>query len=138
MPDIIQQIRDTYATDKAAALNMLPELFQAAEDGKIVELPSIKLYKTLYWIWGDEIMPVKYMGIHHGTVDKTGKYHVVCRMHIKKDRTFFHNKRSFTYEAGDERWFYADDIGKTVFLTREAAEAALKERESNGTRNKET
>lgn len=30
------------------------------------------------------------------------------------------------------RSFYGSDIGKTVFLTQEAAEAALKEREQNG------
>lgn len=29
--------------------------------------------------------------------------------------------------------FYSEDIGKTVFLTREEAEKALKEREENGT-----
>ena len=33
------------------------------------------------------------------------------------------------YEAYDGSDFYADDIGKTVFLTEEEAEAALKKRE---------
>ena len=59
---------------------------------------------------------------------KDKKYHVTCRMTTKKDRTFCHRGRDFTYNAGDERMFYADDLGKTVFLTREAAEQA-KERE---------
>lgn len=130
MSDIIQRLKDAYITGQYAEIikTLLPELFQMYDDGLIQVLPCIKLYKTLYWIWGNEIMPVKYMGVHHGTVDKDGKYHIVCRMHTKKDRTFFHNKKSFTCEAGNERWFYQDNIGKTVFLTHEAAEAALKER----------
>jgi hypothetical protein len=108
-------------------LDRLEAICQAEREGRIVILPHIKLYKTLYWIWGDEIMPVKYMGIHHGVVDKNKIYHVVCRMHTKNDRTFYHRGKPFTYKAGDERWFYADDIGKTVFLTRKAAKQALKE-----------
>lgn len=39
MPDIIQRLRDTYAENPAAALKMLPELFQQYDEGKIVELP---------------------------------------------------------------------------------------------------
>lgn len=45
MPDIIQQIRDTYATDKAAALNMLPELFKQYNDGKIINRDSTTVYE---------------------------------------------------------------------------------------------
>jgi len=101
------------------------ELAKAKAEGRLMILPNIKLYKTLYWIWGDEIMPVKYMGIHHGTVDKAGKYHVVCRMLTKKDRTFHHRGKPFTYKAGNERWFYVDDIGKTVFLSREEVDKAI-------------
>lgn len=108
------------------AYGMYREYKDAEEQGLLIKLPEIKLYKTLYWIWGNEIMPVKYMGIHHGCVDEFKKYHVVCRMHTKKDRTFIHGKKSFTYKTGDERYFYVDDIGKTVFLTREEAEEALK------------
>lgn len=103
----------------------------AEEQGLLVRLPSIKLYKTLYWIWGGDVMPVKYMGVRGGCVDSDGKYHVNCRMKTLKDRTFVrsvHRKlREYTYKSGDERWFYADDIGKTVFLTREEAERKRKE-----------
>lgn len=49
MPDIIQQIRDTYATDKAKALNMLPKLFKAVDDGKIIELPCNKETGAKRW-----------------------------------------------------------------------------------------
>lgn len=51
-------------------------------------------------------------------------------MRTKKDRTFVHTYRrkpiEHTFKAGDIRYFYSDDIGKTVFLTRKEAEAALK------------
>lgn len=110
--------------DSGLSPEEVQELAKAKEEGRLVVLPNIKLYKTLYWIWGDEIMPVKYKGVHHGCIDE-GKYHVVCRMTTKKPRTFVHRKKEFTYPAGNERWFYADDIGKTVFLTREEAEKAL-------------
>lgn len=53
MPDIIQTLKELYATDKAAALNMLPELFKQADDGQIVVIPyksndmQIKLAKAI-------------------------------------------------------------------------------------------
>jgi len=98
---------------------------KAEGKGLLITLPNIKLYKTLYWIWGGEIMPVKYMGIHHGCVDKFKKYHIVCQIKTKKDKTFSHGKKSFTYKTGDERYFYAEQISKTVFLTQAEAEQAL-------------
>lgn len=102
----------------------------AEEQGLLVRLPSIKRYKTLYWIWGGEIMPVKYMGIRGGCIDSNGIYHATCNIKTLKDRTFVHSVhrklREFTYKAGDKRMFYADDLGKTVFLTREEAEEALR------------
>jgi hypothetical protein len=39
MPDIIQTIRDTYAENPAAALNMLPELFKQYDGGLIKAFP---------------------------------------------------------------------------------------------------
>lgn len=47
MSDIIQQIRDAYAENHAKALKLLPELFQAADEGKIVVLPC--KVKTKIW-----------------------------------------------------------------------------------------
>lgn len=49
----------------------------------------------------------------------------------------FSNSGTFTFTAltnanNISRSFITQDIGKTVFLTYEAAEAALKEREQNG------
>lgn len=40
MPDLIQAIRDAYELNPTEALEMMPKLFQAVDDGKIVELPS--------------------------------------------------------------------------------------------------
>ena len=92
MPDLIQQIRDTYSTDKAAALNMLPELFQQYDEGLIKVLPC-KVGDTIYRV--NQIF---------------GEYSI-------SEEKFYDNNIRFN-------WFF----GKTVFLTREAAEATLKER----------
>ena len=90
--------------------------------GKLIELLDIPLNKTLYWLWGDEIMPVRYKGINGGFVGKEKKFHVTYRMTTKKERSFpytWHRKRGInTIPAGD--------VGRTVFFTREAAENALK------------
>lgn len=50
MPDIIQQIRDTYAENPAAALKLLPELLKAADEGKIIEAPTQTVYE-LEGVW---------------------------------------------------------------------------------------
>ena len=130
MSNIIQRLKDAYIANPASALAMLPELFQAADEGKIVELLDIPLNKTLYWLWGDEIMPVRYKGINGGFVDKNKKFRVTYRMITKKERSFpytWHRKRGInTIPAGNERLFCEQDIGKIVFWGREAAEAALK------------
>ena len=57
MSDIIQTLKDLYATDKAAALNMLPELFRQADEGKIVELPC-KLGAMLWHIYNKDKGPL--------------------------------------------------------------------------------
>jgi hypothetical protein len=120
----IEELKATLAIYRGFDGSRLHQIIDADRDGRLIVLPSINLYKTLYWIWGDEIMPVKYMGLRYGTVAK-GEYHVVCRMITKKDRTFYHRGKLFTYKAGDELFFFTDDIGKTVFLTRKEAEKAL-------------
>ncbi len=78
-------------------------------------------------------MPVLFKGITSCVVDSAGNPHVMCRMELKKDRTFIHTYRrkpvEYTFKAGQKRCFYADDLGKTVFMEKEAAEKALKEME---------
>lgn len=103
------------------------------EQGRLLIVPDIKKNKTLYWIWGNEIMPVLFKRITSCVVDDMGNPHVMCEMTTKKDRTFVHTcRRKYienTFKAGDKRYFYSEDIGKTIFFTREEAEAALKELE---------
>lgn len=38
MPDILTRLRDAYAENPASALDLLSELFQSADEGKIIEL----------------------------------------------------------------------------------------------------
>lgn len=127
--DKLQAELDQWKRDSISDKAKLGEYKILEEQGLLVKLPEIKLYKTLYWIWDKEVMPVKYMGINHGCVDEFKKYHVVCRMHTKKDKTFNHGMNQFTYKTGDERCFYAEDIGKTVFLTKKEAKKRLAELE---------
>ena len=42
MSKIIDKLRDTYLTNPAAALNMIPEICKAIDDGLIIELPCNK------------------------------------------------------------------------------------------------
>lgn len=101
------------------------------EQHQILIVPKIKKNKTLYWIWGNEIMPVLFKRITSCVVDDNGNPHVMCEMETKKDRTFVYAYRrkpvENTFKAGDKRYFYSDDLGKTIFSEKEAAEKALKE-----------
>ena len=108
MPDILQRLRSAYIANPAAALDLLPNLFQAADAGRIVELPCT-IGKTLWWFDSD------------GKLDRGN---VVW------------------FETDDDEWtvvaqnppkgpvfFGFEDFGREVFLTREAAEAEIKERQ---------
>ncbi len=109
----------------------LAEYEDLEEQGKLLIVPKIKKNKILYWIWADEIMPVLFRRIVGCAVDSGGNPHVMCEMELKKDRTFVHTYRrkpvEHTFKAGEKRYFYSEDIGQTVFLTKEAAKSALKE-----------
>lgn len=113
------------------AIEKLAEYEGLEERGQILIVPQIKKNKTLYWIWGDEIMPVLFKRITSCVVDDGGNLHVMCEMTTKKDRTFVHTYRrkntEHTFKAGDKRYFYSEDIGRTVFFTREEAKTVLKE-----------
>ena len=108
----------------------LAEYEDLEEKGRLLIVPKIKKNKTLYWVWGNEIMPVLFKRITDWAVDDKGKPHIMCEMETKKDRTFVSSYKrkpvEYAFKAGDKRYFYSEDIGKTVFLTREEAEAALK------------
>jgi hypothetical protein len=100
-----------------------------SEQERTVILPDIKKGKTLYWIWGDEVMPVIFWGVCGGYVDDNKKFHIKCEMRTKKRREFPYTSRgkSFTnvYEKGDKRYFSGDNIGKSVFFTAREAKDAL-------------
>jgi len=100
-----------------------------SRQARTIVLPDIKKGKTLYWIWGDMVMPVLYWGVCYGCVTKDKKFHITCEMRTKKSRDFpFTDRgkpRTHTYEKGNRRIFYADDIGKYVFFTKKEAEDAL-------------
>lgn len=100
------------------------------QQGRMLIVPEIPKNKTLYWIWGNEIMPVTYKRITSCTVADDGKPYIMCEMITKKDRTFIHRYRrksvEDTIKAGEKRYFYADDIGKTIFFTRSEAKEVLK------------
>lgn len=97
------------------ALGMSPdrlrELAQAEKEGRLVVLPAEKIFE-LTWDAGpncDLICPVSINGV--GQCD------------------FCENGKLYIYERTC-RQEHIEHIGKTVFLTREAAEAALEEREA--------
>lgn len=115
--------------DTGLTSEQIIEYQRAKEEGRLHIIPNIKLYKTLYWIWGGEIMPVKYFGINGGCIDGKGKFRITCEMRTKKERTFIHKKKDIVIKKGDARYFYADDIEKDVFLSRKEAEAKLAEME---------
>jgi len=117
MPDIIQRLKDAYSTGQYAEIikTLLPELFQAADNRKIVALPC-KVGDTVYVI-------------------NTNR--VVSRIEeiviIKGDIIFRWAQYDVSYkltELWDDGEFSIKEIGKTVFLTRESAKAALKERKT--------
>ena len=107
----------------------LSEYEDLEEQGNLLIVPDIPRNKTLYWIWGNEIMPVTYKRIVRCKVCDDRKFHIVCEIITKKDRTFTYTYRrkpvETTIPAGSSRYIYADEIGKTVFLTRKEAKIAL-------------
>lgn len=123
----------TYRSLMEKAYEVVKRYEKMEDNGQILMVPQIKKNKTLYWIWGDEIMPVLFKRITSCVVDDNGKPHVMCEMTTKKDRIFVQTYRrksvEHTFKAGDKRYFYSEDIGKTVFIEKEDAEKALKEME---------
>ena len=76
------------------------------ENGVIV--PPVKVGEVVYEIYDDEIIEAR-----------------INRIDIYEDVVDIYTQ---TEIFDDDEWFSLTDIGKTVFLTREEAEKALKER----------
>ena len=61
-----------------------------------------------------------------------GEFVVYNTHYIHNDHKIIrYDAECHSHEDIDDIWFYDDDIGKTVFLTREEAEKALKAREND-------
>lgn len=116
-------------------IDKLAEYESLEEQGRMLIVPQIPRNKTLYWIWGDEIMPIIYKRIRGCMVDNDGKPHIACEMVTKRDRTFVEAYRKktveHTFKKGEKRYFYADNIGKTIFFTQKEAKEALREMDKN-------
>lgn len=108
------------ATAAAEALGVTPdrlrELAQEEKEGRLVALPKKPHYK-LYS--GEEIYMIEDGEVYMDYVQEV----ILCES--VHDR----NKVEALYDTGDGFSFSERAWGKTVFLTREAAEAALEERE---------
>lgn len=66
----------------------LAEYEDLEEKGRLLIVPKIKKNKTLYWVWGNEIMPALFKRITGCAVDDKGNPNIMCEMETKKDRTF--------------------------------------------------
>jgi len=98
MNNLLQTLQTTYQQNPAAAISLLPDLFQAVEDGRVIEMP-VKIGDMVYEPYPEGI-------------DVSAVFDItVC-------------------VCSENGVFGLDDIGKIVFLTRAAAEQALKERDT--------
>ena len=117
---IDREILNCYPAKKA--VERLAEYEDAEENGLLVRLPC-KVGDNVYVVdrrFYNDIIKCEVIEIAQ---DKTG-------MTIKtRSWDKIHNILGLLQRC--DRWFDADNFGKTVFLTREEAEAALKEREDN-------
>lgn len=95
-------------------LDRLRELAQADREGRCVVLP-VKLHDKLYYVDKEQVRETEVESIHNWI---SGRWKLST-----------HTDRQSTHWIGYEVDF--DGIGKTVFLTREEAEAALR-REQDG------
>lgn len=119
-PEAIEQIKLSFMGKAIAEIKefegisvaRLKELAQAEKDGRLVMLPC-KIEDTVYIIRGERIIVATVEAIHQWS---SGKW-----------KLSVHTDKRYMQWVGYEIPF--DDFGKTVFLTREEAEAVLKKRE---------
>lgn len=116
-------------TAAAEALGMSPdrlrELAQAEKEGRLVVLPCKDWFEIVFGeqelFWGIDTDYIE-TPIREISVDNAERF------------TWYDGWKTLVLRGNDENgldWeFSPEDIGKTVFLTREAAEAALEEREA--------
>lgn len=98
----------TTSGELITALKRLQHYEDLEEQGRLIDLPC-KVGDTVWVLNGKFILEYE---IDSFAVDEGGAWLMYLR-HYEKMRTFCHNKE-------------ANELGKTVFLTKEEAEAALK------------
>ncbi len=143
MPDIIQQIRDAYSENPAAALKLIPELIKQYENGLIVVLPcnagdTVYTIKESYFDcencqYGNEAHYDKEIG--RVCCDRENQHcPYVISEHIPEGFEVSKNKNkkwelSLPGEWGYEGLEQFSGINGKCYFTRSEAEVALKERE---------
>lgn len=116
-PEKIEQLKgevfglrlDKQELSALGPIGRLRELAQADREGRCVVLP-VKLHDKLYYVDKEQVRETEVESIHNWT---SGRWKLST-----------HTDRQSTHWIGYEVDF--DGIGKTVFLTREEAEAALR------------
>ena len=141
-PEEIERILDSYGrgmtlrTENAQRLeiikeipiNRLRKLAQAEKEGRLVVLPCKDWFEIVFGeqvlFWGIDTDYIE-TPIREISVDNAERF------------TWYDGWKTLVLRGNDENgldWeFSPEDIGKTVFLTREAAEAALEERSGGRT-----
>ena len=107
-------------------VNRLRELAQAEKEGRLVVLPCKDWFEIVFGeqelFWGIDTDYIE-TPIREISVDNAERF------------TWYDGWKTLVLRGNDENgldWeFSPEDIGKTVFLTREAAEAALKDLEAD-------
>ena len=107
---IYREIQNCYPAKKA--VERLAEYEEAEENGLMVRLP-IPLGTTLYQVWVKKIYKLKLFS--YSLIEINGQRILQWSLH---------NSQGFNGGGN------VDEFGKTVFLTREEAEQALKARDS--------
>lgn len=113
----------------------LYEYRKAEEQGKLLKLPCAEVYKSsgdyVFYIFEDEIVECINCGVQ---IEADGN--VVFTL-AANEKVFPYREPDSEHDLSPEDWcqetvtLSVDEWGKTVFLTREAAEATLKELEND-------
>jgi len=122
----IEQLKDLYATDKAACLNMLPELFKQYDEGKIVNSPY-KIGDIVHCIAYDS-NDEEYSAIGYVYVSENEKC-IICSSSYygKNDKQICKTLLEEQQEDGYVEMYIFDKTD--VYKSSKEAEKALKERE---------
>ena len=102
--EVAELARTLHKAIESGEVDHLRDLLQAEKEGRMVLLPC-KVGDTVWVIWGKDVI-----------------YYIVDRIHILANNQVQIRAK---HHVIDNVYLYPDMFGKTVFLTREEAEAAL-------------